>query len=245
MRVVFKVLYLRTIYMVVLGIIGGGLFAGSLYYVNLKNADQVLLNQQTFNWAVGGKIIAVDPGHGGYDPGAKGAAGTLEKDLNLAIAQKLREVLEQAGAKVVMTRDRDVDLLSPGEGTMKFRDLNNRLKLIQEQQAELLISIHLNSSGSRWRGAQVFYHPKDPRNKDLAVAIQTELRTRLKNTTREALPLTTAYLLKEIDIPAVIVEGGFISNPEEEQLLNNPNYQTQLAQAIAVGIFKYLSNADG
>ncbi|HHW06123.1 MAG TPA: N-acetylmuramoyl-L-alanine amidase CwlD [Clostridia bacterium] len=244
MRVVFLVLHRRALCLIILSLLGLTLSALFVFYVNYGTADREAAGQETFNWVLGGKTIALDPGHGGYDPGAKGPGGSLEKDINLAIALQLQQVLEQAGVNVVLTRDRDVDLLTPGEGTKKYRDLSNRLKLIREQGAELLVSIHLNSSGSRWRGAQVFYHPKDPRNKELAVAIQAEIRNRLQNTTRQALPLTTAYLLKEIDIPAVIVEAGFISNPEEERLLNRVDYQEKMAQAIAGGILKYLSCVD-
>lgn len=244
MRVVLKVLHLRTVLSFTLAVLGLFLISFLVFYVNYKPGKPVGANREAFNWVLGGKTIAVDPGHGGYDPGARGPGGTLEKDINLALALKLKEVLEEAGVKVVMTRDRDVDLLTPGEGTRKYRDLSNRLKLIRQGQADLLVSIHLNSSGSRWRGAQVFYHPKDSRNKELAMAIQEEIRSRLQNTNRQALPLATAYLLKEIEIPAVIVEAGFISNPEEEKLLNDAAYQRRMALAIASGIFKYLSNTD-
>lgn len=243
MRVIVKVWDKRAAWPVLAGL--AGLLALFLaFYVNLRAEEPVDANRDAFNWVLGGKIIAVDPGHGGYDPGAQGPGGTLEKDVNLALALQLKEVLEQAGVKVVLTRDRDADLLTPGEGTKKYRDLSNRLKIIRHGQADLLVSIHLNSSGSRWRGAQVFYHPKDPRNRELAVAIQEEIRSRLQNTHRQALPLTTAYLLKEIEIPAVIVEAGFISNPEEEKLLGDAAYQRRMAQAIAAGLFKYLSQVD-
>lgn len=240
-RIVFQAWHLKTMITIGAGVLGLVLVvAGSLYYVNLQTVHQVGL-KQVFNGAVAGRIVAVDPGHGGYDPGAKGAGGTLEKDLNLAIAFKLKETLEQAGAKVVLTRDRDVDLVTPGEGTKKFRDLSNRLKIVRESKADLLVSIHMNSSGSRWRGAQVFYHPQSEANRSLAVAIQEEIRSRLGNTSRQALSLTSAYLLQEASIPAVIVEAGFITNPAEEKLLNDPAYQQSLAQAIAAGIIRFLA----
>lgn len=216
------------------------LLGASLYYVNLTKKTSAIVDQ-AFNWVLGGKIIAIDPGHGGYDPGAKGSAGTLEKDLNLAIGLVLKKVLEQGGAQVVMTRETDEDLVTPGEGTMKFQDLQNRLKLIQTKNADLLISIHLNSSGSRWRGAQVFYHPKDEINKELATAIQAGIKLQLQNTHRQPLPLASSFLLKEVSIPAVIVEAGFITNPEEEKLLKDDAYQVELAKGIAKGILDFLN----
>lgn len=239
-KIVFWTIRLKTIVALVACIMGAVLVTGSLYYVNLKTVQQVGL-QQAFNNSLDGKIIAVDPGHGGYDPGVKGPGGTLEKELNLAFAFKLKTALEEAGAKVVMTREQDVDLVTPGEGTKKFRDLSNRLKIVEHNQADLLISIHMNSFGSRWRGAQVFYHPKSDQNRELAVAIQEELRLQLKNTDRQALPIETAFLLQEAEIPAVIVEAGFLTNPEEEKLLTVPDYQEQVAKAILSGIVNYLA----
>lgn len=238
-KIFFGVIRLKSILLVV-GLVGLMLVMASLYYVNIKVIHQVSL-QQAFNNSLAGKTIAVDPGHGGYDPGAKGPSGTLEKDLNLAIAFKLKAALEQSGAKVVMTREQDVDLVTPGEGTKKFRDLSNRLKIVEENHATLLISIHMNSFGSRWRGAQVFYHPKNIKNQELAVAIQEELRLQLNNTNRQALPINSAFLLQEAEIPAVIVEAGFLTNPNEEKLLKDPAYQEKIAQAIIAGIAKYLA----
>lgn len=236
----FRIIYLRTIILGFLGLLGLLLLAGAIYYVNFQASQQVVSEQHALNWVLAGKVIAIDPGHGGYDPGAKGAGGTLEKDLNLAIAHELKDILLQTGAVVVMTRETDKDLLSPGDGTKKFRDLSGRLRIIQEGNAELVISIHLNSSGSRWRGGQVFYHPENPQNKILAASIQEELRTQLQNTNREPMALASAYLLRQLRVPAVIVEAGFITNPEEEKLLNNKEYQTRLAYAIAAGIYKFI-----
>ena len=236
----FKAIRLKSIVTPVAGLLALVLVMASLYYVNLQTIYQVDL-QSAFQNSLAGKIIAVDPGHGGYDPGAKGAGGTLEKDLNLAIALKLKEALEEAGAQVVMTREQDVDLVTPGEGTKKFRDLSNRLRIINENKADLLISIHMNSSGSRWRGAQVFYHPKHDFNRELAVAIQEELRLQLKNTNRQALPIHSAFLLSKIEVPAVIVEAGFLTNPNEEKLLVQPVYQEQIVRAIVAGIANYLA----
>jgi N-acetylmuramoyl-L-alanine amidase len=239
-KIAFWAIRLRTIVILAVSLIALTLVMTSLYYVNMQTVYQVGL-QQAFSNSLAGRTIAVDPGHGGYDPGAKGSGGNLEKDLNLSIALKLRTVLEQAGARVVMTRAQDVDLITPGEGTKKFRDLTNRLKIVEEHQTDVLISIHLNSSGSRWRGAQVFYHPKHEYNRELAVAIQEELRLQLKNTNRQALPIQSAFLLTEAEIPAVIVEAGFLTNPEEEKLLTAPDYQEKIARAIASGIANYLA----
>jgi len=197
------------------------------------------------SWAVANKILVIDPGHGGADPGAVGPGGTLEKDLTLAIGQKLAQQFLRAGAVVIMTREDDRDLAAPGEGTRKKRDLDARLDIIQKHGGEIFIGVQANATpGSRWRGAQTFYK-KDPENEALAKSIQAELKRVLQNTTREALPLNPPpYILQQLEIPAVMVEVGFLSNPEEERLLNDPVYQDKMAGAIYAGVVNYLTQQD-
>lgn len=193
-----------------------------------------------------GKVIAVDAGHGGPDGGATSKNGLVEKDINLAISLYLRDYLQQAGAIVIMTRETDRDLARPetkGLSKRKTEDLLKRAEIITKQKADLLVSIHLNSIPSaRWRGAQTFYYPQGHADgKWLATHIQNEIRANLQNTDRVAQTVETIYLLKATSVPSVLVEAGFLSNPEEARLLGNEDYQNQLAASIYQGILRYYS----
>lgn len=193
-------------------------------------------------WVVAAKVIVVDPGHGGVDPGAVGPGGTLEKDLTLAVGKKLQRILAEAGATVILTRETDTDLGTPGKSLAerKREDLAKRVALAREVGADLYLSIQVNSFGTRWRGAQVFYHPRSRKSKELAEAVQKECQCILRNTTREAQALDS-FVLRNLEIPAVMVEIGFLSNAEEEKLLNDPRYQEKLAFALYAGVVKYLA----
>lgn len=202
---------------------------------------------ETMSWALVDKVIVIDPGHGGYDPGKVGVSGTLEKDVNLAIAQKLAGLINGSGAKAVLTRDKDVDLVTEGEGTRKKRDLDNRLKIVKEAKADLYVGIQANALGSRWTGAQTFYIEKNEEGRKLALSIQDEIRRQLKNTKRKAIKIReeSSYMLRNLThLPSTLVEVGFLSNREEEQLLNDPHYQQRMAVAIYSGIVKYLGEID-
>ncbi len=187
-------------------------------------------------------VVFIDPGHGGYDGGAK-ANGLVEKDLNLIIGLRLRTYLENAGVKVYMTRSDDRDYVTPGRGTKKKRDLDKRIEMINNSDADLFISIHMNSlPDSRWRGAQTFYYDSFPENKILANCIQESIIEILQNTTRQAKEVKTLYLFKNVNKPGVLVEVGFISNPEEAKDLSNPHYQDKVAYALFLGIIKCIYN---
>ncbi|MCR6543994.1 N-acetylmuramoyl-L-alanine amidase [Dehalobacterium formicoaceticum] len=183
------------------------------------------------------QVVVVDAGHGGIDPGAVGPAGTLEKDINLAVAKRLCDNLSQAGAIVIMTREDDQSY-----SNIKKTDLDARIALAEKHQAQVFISIQGNAlKSSRWSGAQTFYHPGSKEGERLAVCIQDEMGRILKNTKRKALPHTEAYILRQLSMPTVVVEVGFISNPEEEKMLNDPQYQGKLAWAIYSGLAKYFT----
>lgn len=196
------------------------------------------------SWAVplSGRVIVLDPGHGGKDGGAISQSGLVEKDLTLPIANYLRDYLQEAGALVLMTREGDYDLADSRSTMRKRQDLERRAALVNLSETDLLISIHLNSIPSaRWRGAQTFYNPSRSENKHVATLIQEELITNLRNTDRQAKVDHDIYLLKSIHATGALVEVGFLSNPEEAYLLSNTNYQIEVAHAIYRGILRYFS----
>ena len=187
-----------------------------------------------------GRVVALDPGHGGYDPGGE-KEEVLEKDVTLEISLWLRDMLVEAGARVVMTREKDQDLLLEPVGPKKRQDLENRLKLITEAQVDVLISVHANSiSSPRWYGAQTFYREECEESRLLARLIQEEITRVLKNTERKAsIGKGNYFLLENSPVPAAIVEAGFLSNPRERRLLTEPTYQKKMAWCIYLGIIRY------
>lgn len=197
----------------------------------------------TVNLPLTGKVIALDPGHGGKDGGAVSRDGLVEKHINLNVALYLRDYLQQGGALVVMTREDDRDLADPGARRRKTQDLHRRAQLVMDSKADVFISIHMNSvPSSRWHGAQTFYHPRQhPDSKVLATFIQEEIKLSMKNTTRDVNTIHDTYVLKTVQMPAALVEVGFLSNPAEAQLLADEQYQKKMAEAIYVGILRYVS----
>lgn len=192
-------------------------------------------NQNMTKTVLTGKTIAIDAGHGGYDPGAIGVSGSLEKDINLALALKVQTLLMAEGAEVVMTRKEDTCF-----SETKRTDLNARADLVAKARAEIFLSIQCNAlPQSSCRGAQVFYYPGSAEGERLAVALQTSLRDAAPDNTREALAGGTIYILRALKIPAVIVEVGFLSNPAEEALLLTEEYQDKMAAAIVGGLRRY------
>jgi N-acetylmuramoyl-L-alanine amidase len=188
------------------------------------------------SWALAGKIIIVDPGHGGRDPGVISPEGIKEKDVNLNIAALLRDLLVQNGVTVIMSRENDSPM-----SENKREDLNLRANLTAEKQSPLFISIHVNSFPLQPNqcGAQVFYDEKNTEGKILALCIQKRLEEYPLNSKRAALKHKEAFLLKNIKTPAVIVETGFFSNTEEARKLSEGLYQWQMAYKIFSGIADY------
>lgn len=189
------------------------------------------------------KVIAIDPGHGGYDPGKLGNSGDDEKHINLAISLYLRQYLEQNDFIVIMTREEDVDLyVDDGSGRkMKTIDLTNRKDIIVKTDPDALICIHVNSfPESKYHGAQTFYPKGNEESKELSIIIQEELvRVLDNNNKRVALEKDDVYMIKGLDMPASLIECGFLSNPQEEQKLNDPQYQQKVAWSIYVGLERY------
>ncbi|WP_058300229.1 N-acetylmuramoyl-L-alanine amidase CwlD [Gorillibacterium timonense] len=200
----------------------------------------------SWNMPLSGKVIAIDPGHGGPDGGAVSGEGLVEKDVNLAVALYLRDYLQQAGALVVMTRETDKDLADSGTkgySKRKTEDLVRRAQALNERNIDLFLTIHMNSIPSpKWSGAQAFYTANHPDNAALAALIQDEIRRNLANTDRVAKPVDkTVYLLKMMKVPSVLVELGFLSNPGEARSLSQPSYQQKLAATVYQGVLRYLS----
>ncbi|MBU9710770.1 N-acetylmuramoyl-L-alanine amidase CwlD [Evansella tamaricis] len=204
------------------------------------------ISQETAGWNIplSGKVIVLDPGHGGIDGGASSKQGDLEKDISLEISLMLRDYLQEAGALVLMTREGDHDLASEDTKRIRSRkieDLKNRVAMINDTNSDLFISLHLNAIGSsKWSGAQTFYNRTIEGNEELAKHIQGELTRNLENTTRQAKPINNVYLIKEAKIQGALVEVGFLSNPTEAQLLATKEYQQKVAASIYEGILRYL-----
>lgn len=187
--------------------------------------------------------IVLDPGHGGFDPGKVGTAGTLEKDINLAISLKLKEILVKSGYTVTMTRQKDEALCEENASRKKVSDLNARLDLIQKEEPELTVSIHQNSYSAGTKGAQVFYYSQSEDGHCLARVLQETLKEEIGDGNHRVEKANDSYyMLKKSQGPFVIVECGFLSNPEEEKLLNSEDYQKKMAKALAEGIEKFLYN---
>ena len=201
----------------------------------------------TLSWVMAEKTFLIDPGHGGTFPGRVNESNILEKDINLNIALKLDQLLEETGAFVVMTRRTDTDLIPQESKEEKLllqqrADLEQRIQIGAQSKADYFISIHCNSiPNEKWSGAQTFYNPEDPESQALAQAIQQMLIEQLGNHDREALPREDTYLFKNATMPTVIVECGFLSNAEEAAKLQDPAYQQQLAWAIYLGVNQYLA----
>ncbi|MDR6120679.1 N-acetylmuramoyl-L-alanine amidase [Bacillus sp. SLBN-46] len=199
----------------------------------------------TWNLPLSGKIILLDAGHGGPDGGA-GTGKTLEKDIALEITLKVRDYLQQQGALVIMTRETDTDLAdsdTKGYSRRKVEDLKKRLKMINNTDNDLFVSIHLNAiPSSRWSGAQTFYAPHHQENARAAKFIQEEMRKNLENTNRKAKPLNQVYILKNAKKPGALVEVGFLSNPGEKAMLKKDSYQEKVAISIYKGIMRYFTN---
>lgn len=184
--------------------------------------------------------IVIDAGHGGEDGGAVAEDGTMEKNLNLDIACRLRNIFELAGYTVYMTRESDQSL--SGESFNKNEDMHARIQLAKDYPDALFISIHLNKFPiEKYSGAQVFYSSNNPQSAQLAQAIQQAIHLNLQPDNNRQIKLgdENSVLLRVIDSPAVIVEGGFLSNSEELSNLKTEEYRSKLAYCIFLGVVTY------
>jgi N-acetylmuramoyl-L-alanine amidase len=214
-------------------------------------------------------VVAIDAGHGGFDPGKVGTAGVKEKDINLAIALKTEKLLKDSGYTVIMTREEDEALCSGDETNKKMTDLKNRVLTINQAEPAVAVSIHQNSYSASTKGAQVFYY--EAQGETAAKAADTgnlaqgaasggaetagggntgkRLASVMQNTLREWMGdgnervekgNSSYYMLKNVSCPFVIVECGFLSNPQEEEMLCKDEYQQKISEAICEGIENFL-----
>lgn len=189
--------------------------------------------------------ILIDPGHGGADGGAQGLDGVLEKTINLAVSLPLRDMLWIFGYPVVLTREEDISIHSPDAGSLreqKVSDMKNRLAMYEK--ARLVVGIHQNQfMASQYYGTQVFYSVNRPESELLADAIRESVVTMVQPENKRQLKKATKdiYLLHKTTVPAVLVECGFLSNPEEMRKLKTEEYQQKMALAIAGGVLRYFS----
>ena len=191
-------------------------------------------------------VVAVDPGHGGFDPGKVGVSGVLEKDINLSISWKVKQQLEKKGIEVIMTRTTDQGLYTEGEQNKKSADMRKRVETIQASGAAIAVSIHQNSfTDTVSKGSQVFYYTGSKEGQRLANLIQTSIKETIKDDNhRVEKGNTDYYMLRKVTCPIVIVECGFLSNPMEEALLMEEDYQKKIAKGITKGIIKYLTEEE-
>lgn len=198
-------------------------------FVNAKNEESLELSN---------KIIYLDPGHGGLDPGAI-YKNLEEKNINLDICKILKQKLEEKGAKVYLTRYGDYDLSVKNTINRKRSDLSRRVKIINESKADLYLSIHLNSdSSSTWRGIQLFYDDINEKNKKISEILEKELKKNF-SLTRKSEEVKKLYMLRRINIPGLLIEAGFLSNPNDRFILKSKNYQEKLSNIITKGIITY------
>lgn len=216
-----------------------------ILYGSWVRVSQIIDRRQieALSTVMAGRLIVVDPGHGGIDAGSSSPAGTHEEDITLEVARKLSVLIGQSGAAVIMTRESDMWLAEPDAPHKKRSDLTKRVEIANRNNADMFISIHANSMHDRGqRGAQTFSQPGSEAGKILSRFIQDELSRVLGNTSRK--PKQIDYFIRQCKVPAVIVEIGFLSNPAEEKLLLDPAYQEKTAFAIYCGIVRYIADRE-
>lgn len=197
------------------------------------------VNAMTHDYTLLGKTIYIDPGHGGPDSGAI-SKNFYEKEMNLILSKKLGKYLSEKGALVYYTRDGDYDL-AKSKNNRKRNDLYARVKLINNSKCDLYISMHLNASPSRkWNGIQVFYSNVLKENKKVAEVITNTMKENMKNV-REYKKENGYYMYSKLKVPGVLVEAGFVSNPNDNYKIRQEEYQNILVKNIAKGVEVYFS----
>ena len=192
--------------------------------------------------------VVIDPGHGGEDGGCIGGDGTLEKELNLSVATKVYDILTLAGIKCELTRKDDIMLydaysdLNDYSGVKKTYDLKNRVRLAKESECTLFVSIHMNKFPiSKYKGLQVYYSPNNDGSESIARLVKENNHLYLQKDNERDIKSagTNIFILNRLEIPAVLIECGFLSNAEEAELLCDEVYRNKLALVIATSLIKY------
>lgn len=220
----------------------GILMLGFVYLISRRGG--MMVSGQNVTAGKERPVVVIDVGHGGNDPGKVGVDGSLEKDINLRIARRLRTYLEASDVRVVMTREEDRGLYEESDNQKKMADMRNRCTLINETRPALVVSIHQNSYHEESvSGGQVFYYKDSEKGKKLAEILQKRFDFVLGEANRRlARPNGNYYLLLHVKQPIVIVECGFLSNWKESAALNTEEYQDRLAWTIHMGIMEYLNS---
>ena len=222
--------------------LGAAMLAASLALcIGGRSAVQAVMHHDS------ARTLVIDAGHGGFDGGAVGSNGTTEQDINLSIAQRVQSLAAFFGVRTAMTRTDenalDYDPSRPVREN-KIADIKAREQFVQDTAYRVFLSIHLNKfSDAQYRGAQVFYSPNHAGSKTLAELLQASLADGCDpaNTRQAKRAENTIYLMNLLECPAVIVECGFLSNPAEEQLLNDTGYHKKIAASIVTGYLRYES----
>lgn len=228
-----------------LGIITTFIFIYAITAYNVRNdSKKEIKTIETVALPVDNKVIVIDAGHGVPDEGAESSKGTTEAESNLKIALKVQNLLEQSGATVILTRSDENAIYDIDSNTLKQKkisDIHNRVKIGNESSADIFVSIHLNKiPEQQYWGWQTFYKQESEEGKKLATSIQNSLNDSIqKENKRVPMKIDNIYIIKHVEIPTTIVECGFLSNPEEEQLLLTDEYQNKLAWGIYTGIMDY------
>ena len=221
----------------------------SLFAFSFKIANNNMLNKEitteTVALPVTNRVIVIDAGHGTPDEGAESNNGVTEAEINLRIALKLQNLLEQSGAKVILTRSNETAIYDIDKKTLrekKVSDIHNRVKIGNESSADIFVSIHLNKiPQNQYWGWQCFYNQNE-KSKILAENLQNNLNEAIqKENKRIAMKLDTVYIMKNVEITISKVECGFLSNEEEEKRLQEDDYQNRLAWGIYNGIMDYFN----
>lgn len=225
-------------------ILSGIFLSVFVFILTTGNAEEQNKYISTVTLPASGKTIVIDAGHGVPDEGAQSSNGTTEAETNLKIALKLQNLLEQSGCTVILTRSDENAIYDIDSKTLKQKkisDIKNRVKIGNESSADIFVSIHLNKiPQSQYDGWQTFYKEGSEDGARLAKTIQENLnKTIQKENNRIAKTIDKIYIIKHVEIPTTIVECGFLSNPDEEKLLLEDEYQNKLAWGIYNGIIDY------
>lgn len=227
-----------------------------MIFINLSIVISILiysLSSNTFSKVqlasstpISNHTIIIDAGHGSPDGGATGLDGSIESDLNLDIVLKLQNLLESSNCTVILTRSDENGIYEADSNTIrekKVSDMKNRVNIANNSNAEIFVSIHMNKlEQTQYSGWQTFYKNQDEKSRQIAERIQLSLNNFIKKpNSREIKSISGIYLTKNVKIPLVLVECGFLSNAEENKLLQTDSYQNELAWSIYIGLMDYLT----